>query len=351
MMQEPDTVSVVVPTYNRLGALRENLPALLALEGVDEVVIVVDGSTDGTVEWLAQLSDPRLKTIVQAQQGSPGARNRGIDGASSTWILMTEDDCLLPRDFAVILRAAAHAHGADIVGAPWLVPEPGETADDALRRARANVQPTIDLHTHPGVFPAVDYETPFLNGIFLARRTVFDHVRYGTYGGNAWREETDLFLTATESGFRCLLTGGTASYQLRQWDGGQRRSRARYEGWVIRNNWIFLRRHADLLRRLGQIRAPASAQLAFVAARISSLGDGVRACSLARLDALGDPAIRRGPVRVPSRGVEGWRWGTPALRCREGPRAQDAGAAPRRAARRRGRVPRASAGCWSGRAQ
>ena len=172
MMQEPDTVSVVVPTYNRLDALRENLPALLALEGVDEVVIVVDGSTDGTVEWLAQLSDPRLKTIVQAQQGSPGARNRGIDGASSTWILMTEDDCLLPRDFVVILRAAARAHGADIVGAPWLVPEPGETADDALRRARANVQPTIDLHTHPGVFPAVDYETPFLNGIFLARRTV-----------------------------------------------------------------------------------------------------------------------------------------------------------------------------------
>lgn len=282
MSAEPDSISLVLPTYNRLAALQENLPALLELEGVTEVVVVVDGSTDGSAEWLAELADPRLRTIVQAQQGSPAARNQGVQAATGSWILMTEDDCVLPRDFVTTLRAVAAEQAAQIVSAPWLTTG-DETMTQALTRARARPQPAIGLYTHPGVFPDTDHLTPFLNGIFLAHRSVFATLRYRAFGGNAWREETDLFLTATELGFRCVLTPRTASFQLSQWEGGQRRSRLRYEAWVIRNNWAFLRRHAELLRRLGQIRGPIGAQAAFVATRVAAVLAG---SSRARLDQL-----------------------------------------------------------------
>ncbi len=284
MSAEPDTVSVVLPTYNRLAALQENLPALLELEGVTEIVVVVDGSTDGSAEWLAELADPRLRTIVQAQQGSPAARNHGVAAAAGSWILMTEDDCVLPPDFVTTLRAVAAEQGAQIVSAPWLTTD-GESMTQAMARARARAQATIGLDTHPGVFPDADYPTPFLNGIFLAHRSVFASLRYRAFGGNAWREETDLFLAATELGFRCVLTPRTASFQLSQWEGGQRRSRLRYEAWAVRNNWAFLRRHADLLRRLGQIRGPVSAQAAFVAARIVAVVSGFSQARLAQFTA------------------------------------------------------------------
>ena len=77
-----------------------------------------------------------------------------------------------------------------------------------------------------------------------------------------------MFLTATERGFRCVLTPRIAAFQLGQWEGGQRRSRLAYERWAIRNNWRFLREHGAVLRQMGEIRSPAGAQARFVADRV-----------------------------------------------------------------------------------
>ena len=262
-------VSVVLPTFNRLPALRRNFPSLLALRGVDELVVVVDGSTDGTAEWLRSLGEPRVRIIEQDQRGSPAARNRAIGAAHGAWVLMTEDDCHLPPDFAVVLLAVARERDADIVSAPWLAVRGLDEADAVLAAARRAPVASIGLGTHPSVFPSGDLETPFLNGIVLARRELLSSIRYDErLGGNAWREETSLFLSAVEAGYRCVLTPRTASFQLGQWGGGQRRGRISYEAWAIRNNWRFLRRHRATLRRIGAIRDPLTAQAAFVARRL-----------------------------------------------------------------------------------
>jgi len=268
MSEPPPEISVVLPTFNRLPALRENFESVLALLGVSEIVVVVDGSTDGTGEWLAGLSDPKVTVIEQPQRGSPAARNAGLGAARGKWILMTEDDCFLPPEFAVTLLEVARRHDAQIVGAPWLAVESRSHMAGALEQARSRSRPWIGLRTHPSVFPAGDLETPFLNGVVLARRDVFAAVHYDeSLRGNAWREETSMFLTATDRGFRCVLTPRTAAFQLDQWQGGQRRARLGYEAWAIRNNWRFLRAHAATLRRMGEIRSPASAHARFVAER------------------------------------------------------------------------------------
>lgn len=275
MIADTQSISVVLPTFNRLSALRENFTSLRELDGVSEIVVVVDGSTDGSREWLEGLGDPRMKVIYQPQQGSPAARNSGIAAASGEWLLMTEDDCHLPRDFALTLLEVALARDAQIVSAPWLPVAGVDEAAAALQHGRRHCHDRIRLGTHPSVFPATDIETPFLNGIVLVRRDVFDIVRYDrSLGGNAWREETSMFLTAFEAGMRCVLTPRTASYQLGQWSGGQRRSRLSYEAWAIRNNWRFLRRHHRVLANLGEIRSPVTAQARFIAERVAGVATG-----------------------------------------------------------------------------
>ncbi len=275
-MSDPaPSISVVLPTFNRLPALRENFGAVLEVAGVTEIVVVVDGSTDGSAEWLERHPDGRLKLIRQRQSGSPAARNRGIAAAGGDWILMTEDDCFLPPDFAVTLHDVGRCHDAQIVGAPWLALESIDAMRDALEYGRRHAQARIRLATHPGTFPTVDVETPFLNGVVLARRDVFDVVRYDeSLHGNAWREETSMFLDATEAGFRCVLTPRTAVCQIGQWDGGQRRPRLSYEASTIRNNWRFLRAHRLALQSLGEIHDPVSAQAAFVAGRFAATVTG-----------------------------------------------------------------------------
>lgn len=291
MVEQPQ-ITVVMPTFNRLAAIRENFDSVRALEGITEIIVVVDGSTDGTDEWLEQLDDRRLTVLCQPQRGSPAARNAGIDAARGDWILMTEDDCYLPREFATTLFDVARARRGDIVSAPWL-PAPGrEQTGPAYERARRAARADIRLGTSPTVFPRDDLLTPFLNGVVLVRRGVFEVVRYDeSLRGNAWREETSLFLSALEQGFRCVLTPRTASFQVGQWSGGQRRPVLSYEMWTIRNNWRFLRRHEATLRRLGEIRRPLTAQARFVAGRAWTV---VRGYARARGSDVLDRIRRRG---------------------------------------------------------
>jgi glycosyltransferase involved in cell wall biosynthesis len=289
----PDgTISLVVPTYNRAAALRANLDLMVGLEGVSEVVIVDDGSSDDTAAVCAQFAeDPRLKLVRHEQnRGVARARNTGVESASGEWILFGEDDCRFPADYALALHREALAHGADIVGAPLLHLDATDAQVPAIAAAwpRSNRLPGLD---DVDVFPERAVVTPFLPARVLVRRTVFEAVRYyEDFESNGYREETDFFVQAARSGFTCLLTAETYCYQLGTWTGGQHHSSTlRYEYWTIRNNWRFLKRHGRWLSEKGYIRGPVASQLAFTAGRAWIVARGVTTSRLRRLAAkLGD---------------------------------------------------------------
>lgn len=267
MTAASDSIGIVVCTYNRAPALTATLPVLLRLECVDQVVVVVDGSTDHTIDVLAGFSDPRLRVLRQAQAGSAAARNAGVAATSTTWVLLLDDDDFFPLDYARVLRDTARRQGADVVGAPWVHVRPAHVDEDlaAAKRRRSNV---FGLDTHPSTFPADDLETPFLPARALFRRAVFDVITYDPgYRFNGWREETSLYLDALKAGFRVVLTPDTASFHARSWGGGQRRGSIRYELWVLRNNLRFLRRHAPWLRAHGQVSNVYLEQCAFAVSR------------------------------------------------------------------------------------
>ncbi len=91
-------ISVVVATYNRRAVLARTLPTLFAQDlppGQYEVIVVVDGSTDGTAEWLRGLR-PRqaFRVLEQPNLGPAAARNAGLAAARGGLILFLDDDIL-----------------------------------------------------------------------------------------------------------------------------------------------------------------------------------------------------------------------------------------------------------------
>jgi GT2 family glycosyltransferase len=262
------TIAAVLPTYNRLPALRANLGNILAIAGLDEVLVVDDGSSDGTWEWLAGRRDGTLRPVRhRANRGSPAARNTGAAAARSAWVLFVEDDCRFPGDYAQILLATAQRHDVAIVGAPMV--HPGPHGDLAAAVAAARSAPVGD-NGLDGVagFPDAPVRTPLLPAPALVRRDVFEDVQFDPgYTGNGYREETDFFLRAEQRGHRCLLTGDTYFWEPLRYPGGQPRNLAA-EWHTLRNNWRFLRRHRDWLVGHGHIRSPLREQMAFSARRV-----------------------------------------------------------------------------------
>ena len=107
--------SVVIPTYNRKPILEKCLRALekqkLPEKGLVanyEVVLVDDGSTDGTLDWLEKHSAefPHVRSLEQNHAGPAAARNLGVEKAKGDTIIFIDSDLVVTEQF---LQAHADA--------------------------------------------------------------------------------------------------------------------------------------------------------------------------------------------------------------------------------------------------
>lgn len=103
-------VTIIVPTHNRRQLVSQAVNSILSQRGVSiELVVVDDGSTDGTGPWLDRVAgkDSRIKAVHHAQPRFIScARNAGIAHASGRWLAFCDDDDLwAPDKLAVQLRA------------------------------------------------------------------------------------------------------------------------------------------------------------------------------------------------------------------------------------------------------
>jgi glycosyltransferase involved in cell wall biosynthesis len=94
---------VIVPTYNRLPILQKCLAALenQTINQPYEVVVVDDGSTDGTVEFLQSHRHdfPHIRLLLQNHEGAAIARNTGIDTAQGETIVFIDSDLVVTPIF------------------------------------------------------------------------------------------------------------------------------------------------------------------------------------------------------------------------------------------------------------
>lgn len=86
------SISVVIPTYNRVSLLGRALDSVLAQTlPADEIIVIDDGSTDNTVLMLKSRY-PGIKLMTQDNRGVSAARNAGIEAARHDWIALLDSD-------------------------------------------------------------------------------------------------------------------------------------------------------------------------------------------------------------------------------------------------------------------
>ncbi|HFQ90111.1 MAG TPA: glycosyltransferase family 2 protein, partial [Desulfobulbus sp.] len=89
-------ISVIIPTWNRVGFLEKAIGSVLAqTRPCDELIVVDDGSSDGTadlVRTMASIAGREINYIFQENRGAAAARNRGIAAASGELLCFLDSD-------------------------------------------------------------------------------------------------------------------------------------------------------------------------------------------------------------------------------------------------------------------
>jgi glycosyltransferase involved in cell wall biosynthesis len=132
-------LSVVIPTRNRWPLLERALHSALGQRDVTlEVLVVDDGSTDGSAEQAEAVTDPRVAVLRLAHGGVAGARNAGVERAQAKWVALLDDDDLWAPDKCRRQLDALAERSADVAYTSQVV------TDESLRFKRIMQAPNPD---------------------------------------------------------------------------------------------------------------------------------------------------------------------------------------------------------------
>jgi glycosyltransferase involved in cell wall biosynthesis len=111
------SVSVVMPARNAASHIGEAIASVLAQgPDIDALIIVDDGSSDGTHAIVRSFADTRIRLVANDGSGVSAARNAGARAASGEWLMFLDaDDRLRPGAVAALLKAAMPAPHAVVV--------------------------------------------------------------------------------------------------------------------------------------------------------------------------------------------------------------------------------------------
>jgi len=102
-------ISIIIPTYNRLWSLPKAINSCKETRLNTEIIVIDDGSTDGTSTWLAQ--QPGIMVISQNNQGKDWAVNKGFAIAKGKYIrFLDSDDWILPQSTDELFVQAEQYH-------------------------------------------------------------------------------------------------------------------------------------------------------------------------------------------------------------------------------------------------
>jgi glycosyltransferase involved in cell wall biosynthesis len=127
-------MSVIIPLYNKASHIQRSIDSVLAQTYVSfELIVVDDGSTDGSGDVVRRYADPRIRLIVQQNAGVGAARNRGIAQARTRWIAFLDaDDEWHPAFLERTLGAIQGFEGAVAVFTNYSCLNPNNTSTVAV---------------------------------------------------------------------------------------------------------------------------------------------------------------------------------------------------------------------------
>jgi glycosyltransferase involved in cell wall biosynthesis len=266
------SITILIPTFNRIRALEAVWPSYLVHPDVARIVVIDDGSTDGTTERIRELAKDSPVTVDvirhETQRGQPASRMSGIAAATTEWVLFGEDDVWLSRDYcSTLLKEAKELDASIIAGRIVTALVPGEFSVSCLvdpPSPSRNADEVFDLDSMDARFServSQPVPAPYIHSIALIKRDVFSTVKFDTwYAGNSWREETDFYLAANAAGEKAFFSGSTVCFHLRgpiSAVGGQRVNRLWFEYLAWRNTRYLVTKHWPYLKRAHGLRGTA----------------------------------------------------------------------------------------------
>jgi GT2 family glycosyltransferase len=207
-----DTLSIVMPVYNGLHYLRRSLPPLLASQdaGLVEVLVVDDGSTDGSAEY-ARESGARV-IPSGGRLGPAGARNVAVREVQGEVVLFVDADVVVQNDtVGRVIRAFTDPGVVAVFG----------SYDDAPSDRRFASR-YMNLRHHYGHQRASEDAQTFWAGLGAVRRDAF--LAVDGFDGQRYAvpsiEDIDLGRRLREAGGRIRLLPDIQAKHLKQWSLG-----------------------------------------------------------------------------------------------------------------------------------
>jgi glycosyltransferase involved in cell wall biosynthesis/ubiquinone/menaquinone biosynthesis C-methylase UbiE len=204
-------LSVIIPAYNEAGTIKEIVRRVQETPFNKEILVVDDGSTDGTREVLAALNSTDVKVIFhESNRGKGAAVRTGFAAASGDYVILQDADLEYdPRDYAQLLEPliagdADVVYGSRFTGSPRRVLLYWHTVANRLLTLLSNMVTNLNL---------TDMETGYKAfRIDVVRRLSLESNRFGI----------EPEITAKVAKLRCRIYEVPISYRGRTYDEGKK---------------------------------------------------------------------------------------------------------------------------------
>lgn len=189
------TVDIVIPVLNHLHYTKQCLECLFTnTETPNRIIVINNGSNDGTSEYLKSI--PALTVINnEANQGCAAAWNQGVKEGESPWVVILNNDVLLPKGWLEGLLGYAQKNDIDIVS-PGMR---GGACDYDLDKYATDFITAMSGVSRKGEAHGV---------CFMVKRDVFKKIGYFDENFRIGQfEDTDFFRRAMIGGYSLATTG------------------------------------------------------------------------------------------------------------------------------------------------
>ncbi|MGW3356604.1 glycosyltransferase [Streptomyces bungoensis] len=192
-----EPVSVLVPAYNEAKCIESTVRSLMASEHPIEVIVVDDGSTDGTARIVESMGLPGVRVVRQLNAGKPAALNRGLANARYDLVVMMDGDTVFEPS---TVRELVQPFGDPRVGAVAGNAKVGNR--DSLIGAWQHIEYVMGFNLDRRMYDLLRCMPTIPGAVGAFRRSALERV--GGMSDDTLAEDTDITMAIHRDGWRVV---------------------------------------------------------------------------------------------------------------------------------------------------
>lgn len=192
-----EPVSVLVPAYNEAKCIEATVRSLMASDHPIEIIVIDDGSSDGTALIVEGLRLPNVRVVRQQNAGKPAALNRGIANARYDLIVMMDGDTVFEQS---TVRELVQPFGDPRVGAVAGNAKVGNR--DSLIGAWQHIEYVMGFNLDRRMYDMLGCMPTIPGAVGAFRRSALERV--GGMSDDTLAEDTDITMAMHRDGWRVV---------------------------------------------------------------------------------------------------------------------------------------------------